>query len=303
MARIVAALVLAAAFIANSAGMASAEPEARESVFKNIAYIPGGSDSEKLDVHIPANAPKPLPVVLYLHGGGWSGGDKANGGYARTLTKYGYAVVSANYRLSGEAPFPAQIEDCKAAVRWIRANAEEYGFDPKRIGVTGNSAGGHLSSLLAATSSSGIFDKGPNLERRSDVQAALVLYGPEDLSFYALKRDFEKTGSPSQNPSTVNKFLGAELERSPEKAKAASPISYIGPDTAPILIIHGTRDKVVPSVQSVDFIEALKKAGGDGQLILIEGMGHGPPSKCFEGERAKAVLEFLDSHLKRKAAN
>jgi len=303
--RLCAASALAAGLLASLGALAQAPGSQEESVTRDVEYIPGGGIRTMLDVYVPKNAPKPLPTVLYLHGGGWTEGSKEGASYARELVKHGYAVVAANYRYSTQAPFPAQLEDCKAAVRWIRANAGSYGFDPERIGVTGDSAGGHLSALLATTGGSKTYDKGPNLGQRSDVQAALVLYGPENLVFQTMKKDFEKIGVGKDRAQwafdCASKLLGADPSKNLAKAKDASPFFHISAKTAPIMAIHGKKDVVVPYTQSVDFVDALKKAGVEAKLILIENMGHSPAGECFENGRAEEALEFLDSHLKAKA--
>jgi len=299
------AAALTASLLAAQAAFSQTPGEPAESVVRDVEYVPGGGIRNTLDVYVPKNAPKPLPTVLYLHGGGWTEGDKDGASYARELVKHGYAVVAANYRYSTQAPFPAQLEDCKAAVRWIRANAGSYGFDPDRIGATGDSAGGHLTALLATTGGAKAYDKGPNLGQRSDVQAALVLYGPENLVYQTMKKDFEKVGVGKDKAQwafdCASKLLGADPSKNLAKAKDASPFFHISAKTAPLMAIHGKEDVVVPYPQSVDFIEALKKAGVESKLILVEGMGHGPAGKCFENGRAEEALEFLDAHLKAKA--
>ncbi len=276
--------------------------DAQESVFKNIEYVPGGGERNKLDVYIPKNAPKPMPVILYIHGGAWVEGSKDGPNYARELLRYGYAVVIANYRYATQAPFPAQIEDCKAAVRWIRANARKYGFDPDRVGATGESAGGHLCSMLAVTGSTKKFDKGPNLDQRSEIQAGVSLFGAEDLSYDTLKKEIDEAKLPPDRAkwamNCVTTFLGGDPARNPEKAKAASPASYVSAKAAPLLVIHGKKDDTVPYVQSVEFVDALKEAGADARLILVEGLGHSWGDALADG-RAEEALAFLNARLKK----
>ncbi len=286
------------------AGVEGAPPkpqDVQESVFKNIEYVPGGGERNKLDVYVPKNAPKPMPVILYIHGGAGVEGSKDAPSYARELLRYGYAVVATNYRYSSQAPFPAQIEDCKAAVRWIRANARKYGFDPKRVGATGDSAGGSLCSMLAVTGSTKKFDKGPNLDQKSEIQAALILFGAEN--YETLKKEMDEAKLPPDcvkwAMNCVAIFLGGDPAGNPQKAKEASSVSYVSSKSAPTLVIHGKNDDIVPYAQSVGFVDALKKAGAETKLILVDGMGHSW-QQAFADGRAEESLAFLDSHLKTK---
>lgn len=146
-------------------------------VVRDLEYARVGEKKLLLDLYLPEKAESPLPVIVGIHGGGWANGNKA-GGQGSWLARHGYAVAVINYRFSGEAIFPAQIEDCKAAVRWLRAHARKYNLDPERFGATGHSAGGHLTSLLATAGDAKEFDKGDYLEVSSRIQAACPSAGP-----------------------------------------------------------------------------------------------------------------------------
>ena len=158
---------------------------------RDLAYVADGHERHKLDLFVPEKADGPLPLIIWVHGGGWQNGSKdgcppLRGGYAGR----GYAVASINYRLSQHAPFPAQIEDCKAATRWLRAHAREYNLDPNRFGVWGSSAGGHLVALLGTSGDVKAFEVGANLDQSSRVQAVCDYYGPTDFIAFVTTPDF-----------------------------------------------------------------------------------------------------------------
>jgi acetyl esterase/lipase len=186
------------------------------------------------------------------------------------LVEKGYAAASINYRLSQQALFPAQIEDCKAAIRWLRANAKKYHLDPRHIGVWGASAGGHLVALLGATG--GVKDlegEEGNLDQSSRVQAVVDWFGPTD---------FATIGKGLSDPkSPVSRLIGGSPQENKEKAAKASPITYVGKDAAPTLIMHGDKDNLVPISQSEELAAALKKAGVEVTFQVVKGNGHGGP--------------------------
>lgn len=244
---------------------------------RDLEYVPGGHERQKLDLYLPEQAAegRKLPVVVWVHGGGWQGGSK-DGCPARYLTGEGFAVASVNYRLSGHATFPAQIEDCKTAIRFLRANAEKYGLDPDGIGVWGSSAGGHLVSLLG-TSGDVKELEGPDLYRdqSSRVQAVCNYYGPTDL----LKMG-EQSGSSSRidhdaTDSPESRMLGGAVQEKADVARLASPITHVTKDDPPFLTVHGDSDPVVPVQQGKSLHEALQKAGVESELYIVKGGGHG----------------------------
>ncbi len=236
-----------------------------------------------LDLYLPRAANGKLPLVVWIHGGGWKSGSKENFRPAQPLLNEGFAVASINYRLSGEAKFPAQIDDCKAAIRYLRAHAAEYGIDPARIGVFGSSAGGHLVALLG-TSGSGT----------DGVQAVCDFYGPTDLIAMAKVPGYERHASPQ---SAESELLGGPAEQHPEIAKQANPITFIGKDTPPFLILHGSADPIVPPQQSQLLHDALRKAGIESSLHFLPGAKHGGP-EFMAPDVQKIVAEFFAKHLK-----
>ncbi|MBV9122601.1 MAG: alpha/beta hydrolase fold domain-containing protein [Planctomycetes bacterium] len=258
-------------------------------MLRDLAYVPDGHERHLLDLYLPEKADGPLPLIVWIHGGGWQAGNKDHPPGLPLVSK-GYALASINYRLSQHAKFPAQIEDCKAAIRWLRANASKYHLDPKRIGVWGASAGGHLVALLGTTGGVKALegDEG-NLKESSRVQAVVDWFGPTD--FMHLKTQ------GAQSPVTA--LLGGSPEVDPEKAREASPITYVGKDDPPFLIMHGDKDPLVPLKQSQELYQALKKAGVDATLEVIPGAGHG-----FGGpDINRKVEEFFDKHLKEASTS
>ncbi len=253
----------------------------RDLIFKRV-----NSAVLTLDLYSPENVSGPLPVIVWIHGGGWSRGRKEQCP-AVSLVDDGYAVASIDYRLTSVAPFPAQIEDCKAAVRWLRANASAYHLDPDRIGVWGNSAGGHLAALLGT--SGGVPElegNGDNMQYSSRVQAVCDAAGPVDLVAEM---------SPKAM-SRIEALLGGALEKNKSKAIAASPIHYVSKDDPPFLIVHGEFDRVVPVEQSQRFYEALQKAGVNATLKILPQRGH---QAALIGAVNDAQV-FFDTMLKKR---
>lgn len=232
---------------------------------------PGGRDLS-LDVYLPNGMPGPYPVVLYIHGGGWSGGTRKNPPVER-LVRHGYAVASIDYRLSGEATFPAQIHDCKAAVRWLRANARRHRLRADRIVVWGGSAGGHLAALLGASGGikelEGSFG---NLNQSSRVQGVIDFFGPTD--FNRLNGSRKKPRDDGGN-SPEERLVGGRLSEKADSVRMANPITYVSKDDPPYLILHGADDDVVPPNQSVLLHEALQASAVSSSYHLIPNRGHG----------------------------
>ena len=248
-----------------------------------------------LDLYLPAKAAKPMPVIAWIHGGAWRAGSKERCP-ALPMSAQGYAVASINYRLTGEATFPAQIYDSKGAIRWMRAHAKEYGLDPDRIGVWGGSAGGHLVALLGT--SGGVRevegDVGDNLGFSSRVQAVAVFCGPSSFSIEDLKgREDTPEG---KTPETIAKLLGGTIQEKTELARLASPAAHVTPDDPPFLIVHGANDPLVPVRQARILDAALKKASVEAVLHIDPEAGHG----VMNAITIKLAEEFFDKHLKGK---
>jgi acetyl esterase/lipase len=258
---------------------------------RDVKYGRAGDTSLKLDIYRPKE-PKAerLPAIVFIHGGGWRGGDK-NSGAGRVLplvAEGNYVGASVNYRLSGEATWPAQIHDCKAAIRWIRANAAKYGIDPDKIGVWGGSAGGHLVNMLGTSGDVKELegDNGtPGVSSR--VTCVVPFCGPANL---VRAEKFEG----GVRPSAVDLLLGGPIEENEEKARQASPVTYASQDDPPFLLFHGTADKTVPFAQAETMYKALKDAGVNVKLVRIVDGGHG----IFGAEVDRRVKAFLDKHLR-----
>jgi acetyl esterase/lipase len=261
-------------------------------IFRNLAYVPDGHERQKLDLYLPAQGEGegPLPLIVWVHGGAWRAGNKENS-HSIHILREGYAAASINYRLSQHAIFPAQIEDCKAAIRFLRANAEKYNIDPNRIGVWGASAGGHLVALLGTTGDVKQFDKGPNLHVSSRVQAVCDFFGPTDLTKMS---EFESTMDHDAPDSPESLLIGGPVQENKEACQRANPITYVSKDDPPFLICHGDKDMLVPHNQSVLLNAALKKAGFNVKFHTVKGGGHG----FRNPEVNRMVREFFGKHLK-----
>jgi acetyl esterase/lipase len=294
--------VVFAAWLAAAAGASAQVGKAKlpegTKVHRNLEYVMGGHERQKLDLYLPEKADSPLPVIVWIHGGAWSGGSWSNPGQALAFVGQGYAVASIGHRFSQHAVFPAQIEDCKAAVRWLRANAKTYGLDPDHIGVWGASSGGHLAALLGTTG--GVKDlegTGGNAGQSSRVQAVVDFFGPTDflqMDAHAVKGAKLKHDSPI---SPESKLIGGAIQQNVEKVKRTNPIHYVSKDAPPFLIAHGERDPLVPCHQSELLHEALKQAGIEVTYHKIPGAGHG--GKEFGTEEMQAAIQaFFDKHLK-----
>ncbi len=246
--------------------IAAPQPGASE---LDVTYCTPDGVALKMDLHYPASGEGPWPVVLYVHGGGWVSGDKAAGaGVAdeQGLLEAGFLVAAVNYRLAPEYKFPAQIEDVKCAVRYLRAHAAAYNLDPERIGAWGGSAGGHLVSLLGVADESAGWETGEYLAQSSRVQAVVDLFGPADLAaedFLSMRRERKA------------EVLFGVADLSDPAVAQASPIHHVSADDPPFLIFHGTEDEVVPPSQSQAFYRALRAAGVPVRLVMVENAGHG----------------------------
>lgn len=264
-------------------------------IYRDIVYSQSGM---KLDLYKPAETTTSLPVIIFIHGGGWMMGDKEGKTVPKPpieIMEQGYVFVSIDYRLSNQASFPAQIQDCKAAVRWMRAHSNEYNVDPERIGVWGPSAGGHLAALLGT--SGGVSDlegDGDNPQYSSSVQAICDFFGPTDL----LRMSEMKGELDKETPESM--VIGGPLLENVDKVNQANPITHITVNSPPFLIVHGENDVVVPPDQSQILYDALVKAGVVADIHLVPNAGHG-----FEGatqdqrdEINQMVVDFFNRHLK-----
>lgn len=264
-------------------------------------YAGTNNPKQMLDLYLPKqrNGDKPLPVIVFIHGGGWKNGDRIRSagsvvGYARTGD---YAGVAVSYRLSDEAKWPAQIYDCKAAIRWIRGNAEKYGLDPKHIGVWGGSAGGHLVSLLGTSGDVKELegDLGPYTKFSSRVQCVVNQCGPEDFRLPLMFRN----GQPVTEDEAVVGLLGGSPAQKPDVAVAASPVTYVTADDAPFLTLHGTKDERVSFKHAEVIDAALQKARVPSLLIPVTDGGHG----FYNPQIPDRISAFFDRHLRGREVN
>jgi acetyl esterase/lipase len=258
----------------------------------DVPYAATENPRQRLDLYVPKTPKndKPMPVVVFIHGGGWQNGDKRGGyGTVGPLVESGeYAGVSVGYRLSGEAIWPAQIHDCKAAIRWLKANAKKYNLDPDRIGVTGTSAGGHLVAMLGTSGDVAVLEGslGEHTSVNSRVACVVDQYGPTELLEMGGRHD--DAGSPE------SKLVGGAIQENKEAARGASPTTYVSKDDAPFMLIHGTHDPLVPFNQSELLAAALKKLGVEALLVPVTGGGHGNFGTPEVDSRMKL---FFDKHL------
>jgi acetyl esterase/lipase len=265
-------------------------------VDKDLEYAQVDGRPLRLDVYTPQVKPsKPLPLIVWVHGGAWTTGSKERCPAVGFVAK-GYVVASINYRLCDEAKFPAQIEDCKAAIRWLRANAARFQIDPQRVGAWGDSAGGHLVALLGT--SGGVKElEGSlgNADQSSRVQAVVDFFGP--TNFEAMTEFFKAQGVTSVNDegSPLSRLIGGAVLKNRDKAMAASPTHYVTKDDPPFLIVHGDRDPLVPLQQSEMLAELLKKAGVPVTLYVVRGAGHGFGANSVV---ERMVETFFQKHLK-----
>ncbi len=258
-------------------------------IIANIPYADTDNPRQQIDLFLPPKQldDKPLPIVAFIHGGGWRKGNRRSGlNFIRPLVQTGkYLGASIGYRLTDEATWPAQIHDCKAAIRWLRANAEKYGGDSKKVVVAGSSAGGHLVAMLGTSGdvSSLEGDLGNWCDKSSRVDGVINFFGPSDLT---------SMGGWHNNPdSPESLLLGGPVPENTEIARAASPVTYVTKDDPPFLTIHGTNDALVPFEQSVELTDSLQKVGALARLIPIQGGGHGRPQLRELNSRITLFLE------------
>jgi len=268
--------------------------------YLNLEFANVDGQSLKLDLYLP-NARGPFPVVVSVHGGGWTTGSRSDGTAVLQVAR-GYAVANIDYRLAPGSRYPAQIEDCKAAVRWLRANAARFNLSSTAIGVMGYSAGGHLAALLGTT---GGVDELEGVELgnagfSSRVRAVVDYFGPTDLLKLASQALPCEPGDPNAPGEAPSVLIGCPIQSCPVATEKANPIQYVTRDDAAFLILHGTGDCLVPWQQSQILYDALKAMGLDAKLVLLPLAGHADPAFLLPMYQDK-VNDFLDKHLKNIA--
>ena len=305
------ALSLAAVTVASAAAIGL--QETKIAGMRTLTYATRGGTDLVLDLYLPAKPlRRPLPVVVFLHGGGWSGTRTTGPDFQRYFAQDGLAMASIEYRLTPAVTFPANVEDVRTAIRWLKANAAAHALDPDRICLWGTSAGGHLAAV-AALAPRGTLEGTDNLDRTSGVRCVLDAYGP--ARFDRMDAQTEEERATRQDPvvtitmagaarggergagaaaaagapaggrgrgavphddpaSPESRLLGAAVQSVPDRVRAASPITYVGKDAPPFLIMHGLADSSVPHGQSVLLYESLKSAGQEVTLRLVDGLPH-----------------------------
>jgi acetyl esterase/lipase len=265
---------------------------------RNIPYVANGHPKQVLDIYLPEQASdKPLPLMIWIHGGAWSMGSQANPPVLYLVRK-GFAVASIQYRFSQDAIWPAQAYDCKAAIRFLRANAAKYNFDPDHFGVGGDSAGGHLAAFVGTSGDAKEMegDLG-NPDVSSRVQAVVDWFGPTDLTLMGQEAGPHSMIKHDDPSSPESHLLGGTVEEKKDLARTANPLTYINSDDPPFLIMHGDADRLVPLQQSVILAKALMDAGVEVTMKTIHGAGHeGPQFRSMESQRL--IEDFLSRTLK-----
>jgi acetyl esterase/lipase len=267
-------------------------------VARNLTYCTGDGQPLTMDLYFPRQAAAiPMPTVVFVHGGGWEIGDKDTPDeIAPEMIGRGYAVAAINYRLAPQYRWPAQIEDVKCAIRYLRAEASIYHLDPDRIGVWGSSAGGHLAALLGLTDSRAGFDgQGGYADQSSRVQAVVDLYGPTDLPALA------QTGS-DRMLETMQWVFGDGGKMPAALLRQASPVTYVSSAAPSFLILQGDKDTIVPASQSAELYRRLQAAGVPATLVVVRNGDHGfvpagGPVSPAQAERTRLIGDFFDRYL------
>lgn len=259
---------------------------------RDVVYGKGGGEDLKLNLGRPKEQSGPTPCVVVIHGGGWAAGNKnGHDAQVKELAKRGYVAATVGYRFAPKHPFPAQVEDVKCAIRFLRANAEKYQIDKDRIGAVGFSAGAHLSMMLGAMGKEdGLEGDGGNPDQPSQVNAVVSWFGPTDLT---------TPDWPEVTGKILRDFLGGPRAEKPELYKKASPVTYVSGKSAPMLLIQGTKDRLVPWTQATHMADALTKAGVYGRVDLIVGADHGWGGAELQ-RTADETWAFFDQFLRAK---
>ena len=285
----------AAIALALSSAFTQAAPTvpAGESRLKDIEYARVDGLPLRLDLYQAKE--QHAPLIVWVHGGAWRAGSKEDMPLS-ALVDSGYAVASVDYRLSPVAPFPAQVHDIKAAIRFLRAKAADYSFDPARIAIAGASAGGHLAALVGVTNGHKDLEGsiGSHLEQSSDVRAIISLFGASDLT--TILAQSKPKGLKMRIPA-LQLLLGGQPNEKPALAQLASPVTHVDAHDPPLLLVHGDADPQMPPEQSHALAAAYKAVGAQVQLVIIAGAEHGGKA-FFDAERMALMKTFLGAALK-----
>ena len=284
--------LVASIFPALSHPLFAAQPR----ITRDVEYARVGDISLKLDLYVPADVVSP-PVIVWVHGGAWRGGSKNNPSI-QSLTNHGYAIASVDYRLSPVAPFPAQIHDIKAAIRYLRGTAKDHGIAADRMAISGGSAGGHLAALVGVSNGVKLLegDLGQHQDQSSNIQAIVVFYGASNLT--TILQQSTPHGLSVRVPA-LELLLGGSPDSKPDLARLASPVYRVDKDDPPLLWYHGDQDPQMPINQAHEMIGAYKKLGLPATLEPVYGGAHGG-KLFFTPEQFQQVAEFLASNLKTR---
>ncbi len=271
-----------------------AKPQPEVEVRTDVEYGTGGGKKLRLHLALPKTGDEKRPSLVFIHGGGWAAGSRDDlKNQIQYAARHGYAAISVGYRFAPQDPFPAQIEDVKCAVRWLRAHADELNLDTEKVGAIGFSAGAHLSMML------GVMDKGDGLEgdggwadHSSKVQAVVAYFGPTNFSVEL----------PPVSRGIVKHFIGFDQAEKPDLYKQASPITYVNKGDAPMLLYQGTEDVLVPYDQAWMMAQALTRAKVPGRVELMLGVNHGwNGTEMTRTERES--MDFFAKWLKTRVGN
>jgi acetyl esterase/lipase len=269
-------------------------PPANVDFQPDITYATVAGEELKLNLSRPKDAKGPLPCVLVIHGGAWRAGHRsAHNDITWNMANRGFVSATLSYRFCPRHPFPAQVQDVKAAARFLRASAEKYGIDPKQFGAVGFSAGAHLSMMLGTMDKDdGLDDVGEHTDQSSKVQAVVAYFGPTDFML----------PYPDVTKPLIKDFLNGAPADVPDVARKASPITYVTPGDAPMLLYQGTKDPLVPHQQAFAMAEALTKAGVSGRVEILIGAGHGWSGPDL-AHTAEGTFKFFEERLKPAKQN
>ena len=286
-----AAIAALGLYLLTSGSAQQPRPQARSE--SGVRFASAGGVTLRADLALPGEGSGPFPAVVCLHGGGWVSGDrKQMASTIEVLARRGYVAMAPDYRLAPAHRFPACVEDCKAAVRWLRANAGKYRIDPNRIGAVGLSAGGHLACLLAVTTpADGLEGTGGHGDRSSAVKAVVSFAGPTNLTS-------EELWTKEVLTRNLEPLLGGPPRAKLDLYRKASPMHYAPTTPPPVLLVHGGNDAVVPVRQAYDLADRLRTRGGKAGVVVLEGEGH-----TWNGysllKSIDQMLSFLDENLKK----
>ncbi|HEU4617842.1 MAG TPA: alpha/beta fold hydrolase [Gammaproteobacteria bacterium] len=297
--RLSAAIALAATLTLSDAALAQRSAAHKPPTFADVEYARAGDEALLLDLYLPAEA-NGAPLLVWVHGGAWQFGSKSDMPIG-ALGERGYAIASVEFRQATVARFPAQAHDIKAAIRFLRARAGDYGYDATRIAILGASSGGHLAALIATTNGDAALEGslGEHRDVSSDVQAAVSFFGASNLT--TILKQSTPAGLRVREPA-LERLLGDAPENAVELARLASPVFHVSAGDPPLLLLHGDQDPQMPINQSHELEGAYAAQGLEARFVVVHGAGHGG-AVFFDEEHLRLVAEFLDRHLRGQSVS